>query len=149
MVARVSRKPKPAEPIRHDTFAPAPVQAAQIAILVIKKVKCQTWKAVIELSATTDIREHVVLSAEQQALIDEYRDVLPYLSTSPLVTVIACTACNHYGLQDKRAAGAKCIFTFRCEGKLVKASSAAPRRPKAMPAESAADQASGNDETVD
>lgn len=131
--ARAAKKPKPADPIRHDDRAPGPAQAAQIALQVMKKLGCQTWKGVVELAGTTDVRTRVFLSPEQQSIIDEYANVLPYLSTSPLVTVVACPVCGRYGLQDKRSPGTKCIFTARCEGKPVKASSAPPRRAAAAP----------------
>ena len=137
-MVRAAKAPKPVEPIRHDDTAPAAAQAAQIALLVMKRVRCQTWKAVIDLAAETDIRTKVFLSTTQQALLDQYADILPYLSTSPLVTVVACPACGRFGLQDRRSPGAKCIFTTRCEGKLVKASSTPKPKPKVVSVEDAA-----------
>ncbi|WP_433673906.1 hypothetical protein [Microbacterium gorillae] len=134
-MVRVAKPPKPPEPIRHDESVPGPAQAAQIALLVMKKVGCQTWKDVVEKASNTDLRTKVILSPEQQALIDEYADIIPYLSTSPLVTVVACPLCGRYGLQDRRSAGSRCIFTMRCPGKPVKGSSTpkAQTRTKAEP----------------
>lgn len=129
--ARKRATPKVPEPLRHDVTAPEPVQAAQIALLVMKKTKCQTWKGVIEKSQEMDIREKVWLQPEQQDLIDRYAALLPFLSTSPLVTVVACPVCGSFGLHDKRPPGTKCIFTIRCEGKPVKASSVEVRRAPA------------------
>jgi len=125
--ARKRSAPKRPEPIRHNLTAPPVVQAAQIALIAMKKAKCANWKGMVELAAQINIREKVILTAEQQELIDRYANILPYLQTSPLVTVVACTGCGRFGFYDGRPAGAKCYFTLRCTGKLMKASAANER----------------------
>lgn len=115
------RKVKPPAEVRQNRDLPEPVQAAQIALQVLKRAQCQSWSALVEKSVSADIRTIVILDQEQQDLIDRYDHLLPYLSLSPIVTVIACPVCKSYGLHDRKAAGTTCPFTLRCAGKPVKA----------------------------
>lgn len=128
--ARTARKPA-SRAIRHDPSKPDVVQAAQIAMLVMKKLRVNQWRDVVELAATTDVRERVQLTPEQQSLLDANMNVLPHLMVKPITTVFACDTCGLYGLAGKGAVGKKCSLTLHCPGALHKASSAAPRAPKA------------------
>ena len=93
----------------------------------MKAAKVNTWSALVELASAKDVREVVVLTAEQQDILDRHQDLLPYLSVKPIVTVIACTVCGRFGFWDTRSSSKTCPFTLRCSGTIVKASSVAAR----------------------
>lgn len=116
--------------ITHSSDLPAVCQAAQIALLIMKKLKVSTWKDMVDKAAETDLREHVILTRDQQALIDEYAHVVPYLRAKPVTTIIACTGCGLYGIAGPASVGKRCPFRLHCEGQVVKAPATAPRRPK-------------------
>lgn len=117
--------------VRHSADAPEVCQAAQIAMVIMKRLRVSNWEGVVERARVSDVREKVTLTAEQQELIDTHRNVLPYLQTSPTVTVVCCTVCGRFGFYDKRNPGKACLFTHRCPGVLVKAKSVEERESDA------------------
>jgi len=121
MGAQPKMKVMPA--IRHDPDAPPPCQAAQIAFTMMRRAKVSSWRQLLErLEESPTAAGLVWLTDEQQAIIDAYAHLLPYLSKSEAtVTVVACTGCGEYGLHDKRAASSRCYFTRGCDGKLSRA----------------------------
>lgn len=119
-MARAAKK-KPPKAVVHNPAAPAPVQAAQLGLRVMKILGTPTWAAVIEMP-DAERRDRVVLTAEQQGILEDYRDVLPHLRISPLVTIAACDTCGHRGLAGAAAVAQKCSYTLQCSGRVFKAS---------------------------
>jgi hypothetical protein len=113
---------KPPKTISHALTAPGVVQAAQVALVCMKIVKVDRWSDFIA-KPIESLRGAIVLTAEQQSLLEEHRQVLSYLrASSPVVSVAACTECERWGLVGSAAVPKKCAFTLRCGGEVVKAS---------------------------
>lgn len=130
MLSRMRQRKPARTTVRHNPDAPDVCQAAQIATVIMKRLHVSNWEGVVERASTSDVREKVRLTAEQQELLDEHQNILPYLQTSPTVTVVCCTVCNRFGFQDKRNPGKSCPFTHRCAGELVKAKLTEEREPE-------------------
>lgn len=124
------RKPAPPKTFQHSVDAPEPCQAAQVAQLVMRRLKVGTWGQVVELATREDIRVLVRLTPEQQALLDRYSFILPFLRVKPTITVAACAACGRYGFTGPGSLPTRCYFTHRCDGKLVRARSTAAAAAK-------------------
>lgn len=131
MVRAATSKVKPPKVITHAPSAPEVVQAAQIALIAMKASGAATWAEFVTIPIA-ELRARVTLTADQQGLLEDHRDVLPYLQVSPLVTVAACDSCGRFGLVSSAAIAAKCGYTLRCEGAVSKASvqDYRPRVPK-------------------
>ncbi len=117
--------------IRHNTEAPEPIQAAQIALVLMTAAKTNTWAGVVSDST---LHERVELSDEQQRLLETHRGILPYLSRGgregTLRTLICCPACNRTMFTSTGAAPSKCLMKLGCEGVPVKAKSTQEPSPK-------------------
>lgn len=114
--------------ITHTPGVPEVVQAAQIALLAMKAAKVKTWADFVARPAD-ELRQLIVLTEDQQELLERHRRVLPSLQLSPVVTVYGCTHCGKYGLAGPAAISAKCAFTLQCQGAVKKASLTDYRKP--------------------
>lgn len=111
---------------RYDTPAdlPAAVQAAGIALAILKAAKVQDWVELASLLGGRPLAEiGVELDAAQIELIDDNKDVLPFLRTSPNVTVAACRDCGEF-VAVAGTPPTKCRMTDGCTGKMLKAAAA-------------------------
>lgn len=115
--------------IAHAPTAPEPVQAAQIALICMKTVKASNWEAFVA-KPIEELRRAIILTPEQQSILEKHRRILPYLRTKPLVTLSACDTCGRFGLVGSAAIPAKCPYTLRCDGKVTKALVSATRARK-------------------
>lgn len=108
--------------IRHNENAPSVAQAAQIALCTMSVFKTFTWAGV------TDDPSKLYLTPEQQGLLTQHRDLLPFLSRGGaggnLRTVLACTKCSRFAFVTTGTHTAKrCQFTLGCEGSPFRARS--------------------------
>jgi len=134
---RAKRVAPPPKPIRSDASAPPACEAAQLAFVIMTRLKVSVWSQALErLAAEPDAARLVLLDDRQFDVLHANAHLLVHLSTSPAVTVVACPVCGEVGLHGGRAAPPKaCYFTMRCPGRLVKAGQREAALPKA-PAES-------------
>lgn len=128
------RAKKPPGPIRHNEQVPKPCQAAQIAVVMMKRLRVSTWQYLIrELADRPDAAALVALTPRQQELLREYDHLLPYLTATSGsgVTVVACPVCGEYALHGTKGQSSGCYLTLACPGKLVRASMSEQRaRPE-------------------
>lgn len=126
MAATTTRKT-----IRHNQNAPGAVQAAQIALVLMTAAKARNWAGVV---ADTKLRDRVELTSEQQALLEEHRGILPYLTRGgrdgALKSVIACPVCMRMMFTTSGPAPTKCQMTIQCTGIPMKAKSTQEPLPK-------------------
>ncbi|SDH32163.1 hypothetical protein [Microbacterium sp. 77mftsu3.1] len=124
--------------IRHNPNAPGPVQAAQIALVLMTTAKTDNWNGVV---ADETLFERVELTDEQQALLEEHRGILPYLTRGgydgTLRSIVACPACGRVMFMAQGTAPKKCSMKLACEGIPVKAKSTQEPLPKDPDAEKA------------
>lgn len=125
--------PKPPKAIVHNTTAPAVVQAAQIALIAMKTAKVSTWEQFLA-RPDADLRKLITLTQEQQGLLEDHRAILPYLKVTPPVSIAACAKCGRYALVGSAAVAAKCSYTLRCDGSVMKATTTDYRRRSSKPA---------------
>lgn len=119
-MARVAKK-KPPKPVVHNPAAPPAVQAAQLGLRIMKILGVGDWKQVVALPTET-LRDKVVLTNEQQGILEGHRSVLPHLRISPLVTIAACDTCGLRALAGAAVVSQKCPYTLGCPGRVFKAS---------------------------
>ena len=124
-------KPQVRKTIRHNTSAPEPIQAAQIALVLMQTAKTTNWAGVI---ADTTLASRVQLTPEQQSLLEKHRGYLPYLTRGgregTLRSLVACTTCGRTMFIGTGTAPSKCQMTLGCEGTPVKAKSVQEPLPK-------------------
>lgn len=117
--------------IRHNESAPGPIQAAQIALVLMQVAKTTNWQGVI---GDDSLAERVQLTDAQQQLLEEHRGILPYLTrgghTGTLRSLIACPECGRVMFTTSGAAPSKCLMKLGCEGVPVKARSTQEPLPK-------------------
>lgn len=132
-------KPQVRKTIRHNLNAPAPIQAAQIALVLMQVAKTTNWAGVI---ADTTLSERVELTSEQQKLLEEHRGYLPYLTRGgrdgTLRSLVACPVCERTMFIGTGTAPSKCQMTLGCEGAPVKAKSTQEPAPKTESPDAAA-----------
>mgnify|MGYP003582796873 CR=1 FL=1 len=124
-------KPQVRKTIRHNEAAPGPVQAAQIALVLMQTAKSSNWAGVV---SDTTLHERVQLTDEQQAILEEHRGILPYLTRGghdgTLRSIIACPDCGRVMFTATGSAPSKCLMKLGCEGTPVKAKSMQEPQPK-------------------
>lgn len=124
--------------IRHNQSAPPVIQAAQIALVLMQVAKSANWAGVV---ADHTLNQRVQLSDTQQALLEEHRGILPYLTRGgregTLRSVIACPECERLMFTTSSSAPTKCLMKLGCEGVPVKARSTQEPLPKAEPLDAA------------
>ncbi|MBC9927329.1 hypothetical protein [Leucobacter sp. cx-169] len=114
--------------VTHDTELPELGQAAHVALLTLGATGCNTWKALVE---SPEVWERVLLTAEQQRLIDEHPYVLQHLQRAPLRSITVCDVCGRWALAVKAPTkGAKCTLIVGCTGTLFYASKMPKRQVK-------------------
>lgn len=116
--------------VRHDENAPPVAQAAQIALVIMAITRKPDWNAVV---ADTDCQlDKVELTSEQQRLLEQHREVLPYLTRGGVLrTLFACPSCGRYVFTaGAGTAPARCTMTLGCTGAPVKAKSQQQRAVK-------------------
>lgn len=117
-------KPQVRKTIRHNENAPEPIQAAQIALVLMQVAKMTNWAGVV---ADTTLASRVQLTTEQQRLLNENSGYLPYLTRGgregTLRSLIACDQCGRTMFIGKGTAPTKCQMKLGCEGTPVKAKS--------------------------
>ena len=127
-----STKPQVRKTIRHNESAPGPIQAAQIALVLMQVAKTTNWQGVV---ADATLPSRVQLSDEQQQLLEEHSGYLPYLTRGgregTLRSLIACAMCGRTMFIGTGTAPSKCQMTLGCEGTPVKARSTQEPLPKA------------------
>lgn len=124
-------KPQVRKTIRHNDSAPGPIQAAQIALVLMQVAKTTNWAGVI---TDTTLASRVQLTPAQQELLEEHRGYLPYLTRGgregSLRSLVACPACQRAMFIGTGSAPTKCQMTLGCEGSPVKARSTQEPLPK-------------------
>lgn len=124
-------KPQVRKTIRHNTDAPSAVQAAQIALVLMQVAKADSWASVL---TSPDLASRVLLTDEQQALLEKHSGILPYLTRGgregTLRSVVACPVCERVMFISTGTAPTKCQMKLGCEGVPVKARSTQERAPK-------------------
>lgn len=119
--------PKPKH-IQENVDLPRLCRAAHIGILILKGTGCSNWSV---LAGTPESHARVIITDEQQALLDEYTYVTHYLSTAPLSTVLYCDTCERWVLTTKNPGrNQNCNLAVGCAGVLIYVSTVA-HRPKA------------------
>lgn len=124
-------KPQVRKTIRHNLTAPEPIQAAQIALVLMGVAQTSNWAGVV---AKGDLAAKVQLTPEQQALLEKHRGYLPYLTRGgregTLRSIVACTVCGRTMFIGSASAPSKCQMTLGCEGTPVKAKASQEPLPK-------------------
>lgn len=124
-------KPQVRKTIRHNLTAPGPIQAAQIALVLMQVAKSTNWAGVV---AETTLAQRVQLTPEQQQLLEEHRGYLPYLTRGgnggTLRSLLACPTCGRTMFIGSASAPSKCQMTLGCEGSPIKAKSTQEPAPK-------------------
>lgn len=124
MAQRIAKTPLAKRPW-HDESEPEVLQAAHIAFGVMHGVQANNWAGVVEVATRDgDIRDKVVLTANQQRLIDENAAILPHLQIKPPVTVAVCSDCGMWAVVASASSSKKCTLTLHCPGKSEKAATA-------------------------
>ena len=104
------------KPILEDPTLPPLARAAHIGMLILKGTGCNTWQVLVD-SPQNQLR--VLLSEEQQQLIDEYSFILQYLQVSPIRSIMYCENCSRFALKDKAISKTTtCSLTVGCGGTL-------------------------------
>ena len=113
--------------VRHNPDVPPIVAAAQIAMVILTTTKHNVWRDLV-----LDPASHaaVILTDEQQAILEANRHILPWLQRKPVRTVLACDSCDRFVFTDTASAPARCTLTLGCGGKPVRASTTAYSEPK-------------------
>jgi|GEM_PF-3301935 len=118
------KAPQVRKTIRHNENAPGPVQAAQIALVLMQAARTENWAGVV---GDTTLHERVQLTDQQQAILEEHRGILPYLTRGgregTLRSIISCPECGRVMFTSAGAAPSKCLMKLGCEGVPVKARS--------------------------
>jgi len=126
-----AKAPQVRKTIRHNENAPGPVQAAQIALILMQAAKAENWAGVV---GDTTLHERVLLTDQQQAILEEHRGILPYLTRGgregTLRSIIACPECGRVMFTSTGTAPSKCLMKLGCEGAPVKARSTQEPAPK-------------------
>lgn len=130
MTSRAAKAPV-RKTIRHNPDAPAPIQAAQIALVLMAAAKAPNWAGVV---SDNTLAQRVELTDEQQKLLEDHRGILPYLTRGgregTLRSLIACPACGRTMFTATGTAPSKCLMKLGCEGVPVKARSTQEPLPK-------------------
>lgn len=126
-------KPVVRKTIRHNESAPGPIQAAQIALVLMSTAGVPNWAGVV---SNTTLADRVQLSDAQQKLLEEHRGILPYLTRGgregTLRSLISCSECGRIMFTATGAAPSKCLMKLGCTGTPIKARSTqepVPREP--------------------
>ena len=120
-------KPKAPRSSRHNPAAPPLVQAAQIALVILTATKHNLWNDMVRDPAS---HSAVILTAEQQELLETHRHILPHLQRKPVRTVLACDTCDRFVFTDTATAPARCSLSLGCNGTPARASTTAYTDPK-------------------
>jgi len=130
------KAPQVRKTIRHNEQAPGPVQAAQIALVLMQVAKVDNWGGVVK---NTTLHDRVQLTDQQQAILEEHRGILPYLTRGghlgTLRSIIACPECGRVMFTSTGTAPSKCLMKLGCAGVPVKARSTQEPAPKGQDAE--------------
>lgn len=124
-------KPQVRKTIRHNPNVPGPIQAAQLALVLMQVAKTTNWAGVV---ADEELATRVELTPEQQQLLEDHRGYLPYLTRGgregTLRSLVACPKCGRTMFIGTASVPSKCQMTLGCEGKPVKAKSTQEPLPK-------------------